>query len=252
MDSKHYTALVSPDAYEYLDETTDEELLHDSLLEEQEMLEDSDLYYDDDDESPLEEDLDDSDMYEHNSLFDEFEEEVDSSEEQVNENEIKDSVQLFEDDEDDDIYVSDISTLENLNVFVASLIKKLGEFDLAAQYLKKLDRNVQDQVEQVISDARGKWLIDHKDKMFSIPQIPVSVALISKTDDPMIQIQRLENIGAVMVANNQEKWAAVFLTYDTEGILIDVSSFDLAKSTFTDWQWKTVLQRGERLKALMK
>lgn len=245
MSSKHFDALISPDAYEYLDETPQDELLEDQMLKEQE---DSDIYDDEDEiteETP--EDTDDSDMYTYNSLFDELDDENDSEESYPEDSEAESEL-MFQDDENDDITVArDVS--ENCNEFIAGLINKLPKYNSVANYMKNLPRLMQDQLAEVIEGICNNWKVSKRDKMFEIPNTGISVAVLGKSSDPMVQIQRLESIGAVMVASDKNRWTALMI-YLNENAEIDiVESKDISQLSFTDWQWKTVLEQGEKIKA---
>lgn len=245
MDSDRYNALISPDAYDYLDKTKDEDLLHDPLLEEE------DVFDDDDDgveaEEEKQKDTDDSDMYAFNSLFEEFDNETEETSEA--EDKEPESPMMFSDDEDDSLSVSpEVEKIISANPFILALTKSLPSNDSIALFLKGLPRAVQDEVETTIRKAHAIWKADRHDKMFVVPSSNFSIAVLSQKYDPMIAIQRLENIGAVMVANDKKSWNALMLYYAEDAALAEVSTVTVTRESFTEWQWKTVIERGRRIK----
>ncbi|MGX8775042.1 MAG: hypothetical protein ACSW8G_08305, partial [Bacillota bacterium] len=91
------------------------------------------------------------------------------------------------------------------------------------------------------------WLIDGKDKMFTIPDTNISVAVFSETQDPMLGIQRRENIGAVMFASGKDTWNSLELSYDGTGQFSKADYVRIGRSSYTDWEWKIVEKLGTRL-----
>ena len=95
--------------------------------------------------------------------------------------------------------------------------------------------------------ARKAWLIDGKDKMFTIPDTSISVAVFSETQDPMLNIQRRENIGAVMYASQKDSWNSLEISYDSSGQFVKADYVRISRNSFTDWEWKIVEKLGTRL-----
>ena len=95
--------------------------------------------------------------------------------------------------------------------------------------------------------ARKAWLIDGKDKMFSIPDTTISVAVFSETQDPMLNIQRRENIGAVMYASQKDSWNSLEISYDGSGQFVKADYVRISRNSYTDWEWKIVEKLGTRL-----
>lgn len=253
MSTKHYNALISPDAYEYLD-SAPEDLLKDPLLAEQEELDDSELF-EDETEEQAQENSDDSDMYRYNSLFDEIDNEEESSgdETEVTSEQEQEDKLIFRDEDDDSIsVVPEIRNIKTTNDFIQKILKQLPKYDPTATLLSGLGRELQDDIEETVDRAHSAWMKDGKDKMFVIPDTHTSIAILSQTYDPMVTIQRLENIGAVMVSNDQGMWNALMLYYANDGSLAEVNTVSISPSSFTDWQWKTVLERGNKLRSLVK
>ena len=83
--------------------------------------------------------------------------------------------------------------------------------------------------------------------MFTIPDTNISVAVFSETQDPMVGIQRRENIGAVMYASRRDGWNSLELSYDPSGKLLRADFNRISRSDFSDWEWKIVEKLGTRL-----
>ena len=83
--------------------------------------------------------------------------------------------------------------------------------------------------------------------MFTIPETNISVAVFLQSQDPMKEIQRRENIGAVMYSSSKDNWNSLELSYDAGGKLVRADFNRLSKSSFTDWEWKIVEKLGERI-----
>ena len=83
--------------------------------------------------------------------------------------------------------------------------------------------------------------------MFTIPDTSISIAVFSETLDPMITIQRRENIGAVMYASQKDTWNSLELSYDSSGQFSKADFNRISRSSFSDWEWKIVEKLGLRL-----
>ena len=92
------------------------------------------------------------------------------------------------------------------------------------QYLANCPFEQKKEIVRFIELARKAWLIDGKDKMFSIPDTTISVAVFSETQDPMLNIQRRENIGAVMFASQKDSWNSLEISYDGSGQFVKAST----------------------------
>lgn len=263
---EQYTALVSPDTYDYLDETKTSDFPADPMLDEQE----SDyLYDDDDDESEAVSEVDNEpDPYGGESLFSELDEsdelEGPESEEPVEEPEEDnpDQDQSFPADEDEQeaptveeepepehepepepepVQEKSIPLLDQILKFSPSKSNPI------TQYFNNCEIKQKEEIVRFIEMARKSWLIDGKDKMFTIPDTNISVAVFSETQDPMLGIQRRENIGAVMFASGKDTWNSLELSYDGTGQFAKADYVRIGRSSYTDWEWKIVEKLGTRL-----
>ena len=285
--AEEYTALVSPDTYEYLDEAKSSDFTSDPMLDEQES---EGYYYDDEDEETDEVPEDNEpDPYSGESLFSIVDE---SDEEDAPQEEEKPEVtfvlashnqeQSFPKDEDDypqeepvpeaepedkpeqdsepaDETKPEPETEPEAQAPLAEpepetlpLLDQILKFSPSrnnpiTQYLSACDMQQKKEIVRFIEMARKAWLIDGKDKMFTIPDSNISVAVFSETQDPMLAIQRRENIGAVMYASQNDSWNSLEISYDSAGQFVKADFIRVAKSSFTDWQWKVVEKMGQRL-----
>ena len=115
------------------------------------------------------------------------------------------------------------------------------------QYLSNCQYEQKKEIVRFIELARKAWLIDCKDKVFSIPDTNISVVIFAQTLDPMLIIQRRENIGAVMFASQKDNWNSLEISYDGSGQLVKADYIRISRSTFSDWEWKVVEKLGNRL-----
>ena len=303
-----YSALVSPDAYDYLNQASKSDFKEDPMLEEQ----DHGAWYDDedeDDELPPEDD--EPDPYDGESLFsimdDSEEDEEPVKEEPVEEPEpTSESPFIAEDEEEDSpaepepivrfvepepqpeaeepvaeeepeteeaaesepeaepeaeseepeaepepepepepqVKPAEDQTLPLLDQILRCAPSKNNPI---VQYLTSCPFEQKKEIVRFIELARKAWLIDGKDKMFSIPDTTISVAVFSETQDPMLNIQRRENIGAVMFASQKDSWNSLELSYDGSGQFVKADYVRISRNSYTDWEWKIVEKLGTRL-----
>ena len=245
MESEEYKGLISPDAYEYLELTPEEELLHDPYLEEQENL--SDAYEDIDDEIPYspeeEPPYDDSDQYLYSSLFDEADEEAaeqisDPVEEPEEEPVASHVFQEYDQEEE---------ASQVLPEPLASIVSLLPPC-ACSSYLSECDSDRRSAIVRAISTAISSCHRDGKDKMFTIPGTSISIAVVTPSEDPMIKSQRIQSIAAVMVCHEASSWTGLFVSADEKHKITGAWVKEIKKDDFSPWQWRTILMNAERMK----
>ena len=242
MESEEYKGLISPDAYEYLELTPEEELLHDPYLDEQDQM--SDAFGDVDDdffESPEEEVLtDDSDQYLYGSLFDEADEEealvATKPEEETEDLQFS---QVYDQEEDS------APALPQLISSIVSLLPPCA----CSSYLCECDSERQESIIKAIVTAISSCHKDRKDKMFTIPGTSISIAVVTPSDDPMIKSQRIQSIAAVMVCHEAVEWTGLFITADEKNNINGAWVNEIKKEDFSPWQWRTITMNAERMKS---
>lgn len=240
METEEYKGLISPDAYEYLDLTPEDELLHDPYLDEQENLSDAYDGIDDDEflyEPEEEPPYDDSDMYLYSSLFDEADEEA--AEQEPEEESVMPVVfqELDPDEEPSQNLPEPLST-------IVSLLPSCA----CSSYLAECDSDRQSAIVRAISTAISSCRRDGKDKMFTIPGTSISIAVVTPTDDPMTRFQRIQSIAAVMVCHEASSWTGLFITADEQYRVTGAWVKEINKDDFTPWQWRTIMMNAERMK----
>lgn len=144
---KEHGGLISPDAYEYLDDTKDDELLHDAILEEE------NLFDDDDDSDEESDEFDDSKMYSNSSLFDLIDDLEESDEEDKEEKEEKIDDSRFVSFEFDD--KSSDEDDKDVHIFADELEQVLEEEDVepVATDSTPIDFSEPEPVSVVIEDS---------------------------------------------------------------------------------------------------
>ena len=295
VEEEAYTALVSPDTYDYLNQTKSSEFAEDPMLEEQ----DQETCYDDEDEEEdqeTSEEDDEPDPYRGESLFsimdDSDEEEPvqeEPEEEKQEEQEAPIQPQSYPEDEEEPVEEKPLEqeapqepepeaepqeesevreepepeaqpeeeheeepqpapvedqTLPLLDQILRCAPSKNNPI---VQYLANCPFEQKKEIIRFIELARKAWLIDGKDKMFTIPDTSISVAVFSETQDPMLNIQRRENIGAVMYASQKDSWNSLEISYDSSGQFVKADYVRISRNSFTDWEWKIVEKLGTRL-----
>ena len=297
-DEEPYTALVSPDAYGYLEEAAKTEFQSDPMLDEQESFDEELEEYDQQDEQPVEEE--EEDPYAGESLFSILDEDPDEQATETHEVHVhddgpRDQEPSFPADEEESFEPEDeipfsepepepeptpvpepvpepepepvpepapepepepvpepVPEPEPPKADKLPLLEQILSYSPSrnnpiTQYLNGCTPEQQKEIVRFIELARKNWLIDGKDKMFSIPDTNISVALFSQTQDPMVGLQRHQNIGAVMYASQKDSWNSLELSYDTSGQLAKAEFVRISKSTFNDWEWKIVEKLGARI-----
>jgi len=242
MESEEYKGLISPDAYEYLDLTPEEELLHDPYLDEQESLSDAfgDLDEDEILDNPGEEiPYDDSDQYLYSSLFDEADEEEAAASAVDTEPEPEPVYQVYDQEED---------AVQTLPEPIASIVSFLPPC-ACSSYLCECDSDRRDAIIRAISTAISSCHRDGKDKMFTIPGTSISVAVVTPSDDPMVRAQRIQSIAAVMVCHEATSWTGLFISADEKHNITGAWVKEIRKEDFQSWQWKTITMNAERMKS---
>jgi len=243
MESEEYKGLISPDAYEYLDLTPEDELLHDPYLEEQENLsdaydgiDDDEILYDPEEEPPF----DDSDMYLYSSLFDEADEEAAEQASVPVEEPVDETSLVFQELDPEE----PVQSLPEPLATIVSLLPSCA----CSSYLAECDSDRQNAIARAISTAISSCHRDGKDKMFTIPGTSISIAVVTHSEDPMTKAQRIQSIAAVMVCHEASSWTGLFITADEQYRVTGAWVKEIKKDDFTPWQWRTIMMNAERMK----
>ena len=213
-EDSDYTALISPDTYEYLDKLKPEDFIYDPLLEEQEEREYSFLP-DEEDEEPSDNLQDDSDAYKSDLFSIEDKEDIEDKESEIP---LTEQICSFCKDADNAIlkYIQNCSS-ENL-------------YDLS----------------DTISRARDAFMQDKKDKVFFIPETDISVAVVRTRTDPMIETQRKIFIASEMVLREKNLLNVLFLEFSSDGSLANAGFETVSKASFSEGEWKIIMSLAQR------
>ena len=203
MTSDSYDALISPDAYDYLDKTNPDDLLSDEYLQEQESIED--YIFETEEDNSAEEYSDDSDAY-SSSLFD------------------------FEYDIVEENFQPDI--LENINSFCND------RYNDIYRYIRDCSQEDAVSLAKTICKARDAFFADGKDKLFTIPDTEISVAVVSDNSDPMLFTQRLEYVAAGMLLKGRAFWNLLILHFKKTGELKLAEFVPVSRASFSEGEWR--------------
>lgn len=83
--------------------------------------------------------------------------------------------------------------------------------------------------------------------MFTIPDTTISVMVYKASRDPMLQLQRRQNVGAIMYAEHKESWSSLDISINENDALVKCECNVITKKSFLDWQWKMVENLGKRI-----
>ena len=253
---EEYTALVGDDAYSYLDDVSPEEFESDPLLDEQDS-----LYEEDDDGDDADDDsaVDDAaveeqdDPYSEKSLFDVCEEDEPETVEVQNdvpkeepgiENETLLEKEVVVEDES---CAAEEPVVHGTNSILDQVLRSFAKSNPVVQYVEQCSEGQRDELEGVMEKALSACRSDGKDKMFAIPDTTISVCIFRTTRDPMLEIQRRENVGALMFAGGHDTWNSLELYVNELGSLVKCEYRKVSRFSFSDWEWKIVEKLGQRI-----
>ena len=107
-------------------------------------------------------------------------------------------------------------------------------------------------VSKLINQARSAQQIDGKDKMFTLPGTDLTVVLCVPNVDTLREMERRNNVAAVMYTQGKNAWHALYITYNVAGVLADAREATLRQSEFSPADWKLVMAMGEKILARRK
>ena len=130
-----------------------------------------------------------------------------------------------------------------LEAITKSFNKENSLTTYAAQHTYEQRKELSD----IIDSALQACVKDGRDKMFTIPDTKISVVVYKDSKDPMLQMQRRQNVGAMMYLNQTDSWDALELPVNENGALLTPSYTTITKHSFTDWQWRIVENIGQKI-----
>ncbi len=127
------------------------------------------------------------------------------------------------------------------------VLKSFAKSNPVVQYVEQCTEGQRDELAGVMEKALAACREDGKDKMFAIPDTTISVCIFRTTRDPMLEIQRRENVGALMFAGGHDTWNSLELYVNELGSLAKCEYRKVTRFSFSDWEWKIVEKLGQRI-----
>ncbi len=259
--------------YSYLNDVSPDEFTKDPPIEESEKEEDSDSFelYDDEffEEAPEEEkeevveeeEIEEEDDPYEGSLFDDedseepepaaeakIEPEVEPETEVEPEPEPEPEVEPEPEPEPEEVFVEEEPIVEpEPKTLLDSVLKGFTNENTVTQYVAQLSDEQRNSLSKLMESALRACIKDGRDKMFTIPNTTISVMVYKASRDPMLQLQRRQNVGAVMYSEHKDSWSSLELAINENGALVKCECNVITKKSFLDWQWKMVENLGKRI-----
>lgn len=104
-------------------------------------------------------------------------------------------------------------------------------------------------VVKLINQAKAAQLNDGKDKMFTLPGTELTIVLCVPQVDKLREMERRNNVAAIMYTQEKTQWHALYITYNTAGILADAKEMMMRQSDFSTSDWKLIMAMGEKILA---
>lgn len=130
---------------------------------------------------------------------------------------------------------------------LGQVLKSFAKSNPVVQYVEQCTEGQRDELAGVMEKALAACREDGKDKMFAIPDTTISVCIFRTTRDPMLEIQRRENVGALMFAGGHDTWNSLELYVNELGSLVKCEYRKVTRFSFSDWEWKIVEKLGQRI-----
>jgi len=133
------------------------------------------------------------------------------------------------------------------NSILDQVLRSFAKSNPVVQYVEQCSEEQRDELAVVMEKALAACRADGKDKMFAIPDTTISVCIFRTTRDPMLEIQRRENVGALMFAGGHDTWNSLELYVNELGSLVKCEYRKVTRFSFSDWEWKIVEKLGQRI-----
>jgi len=130
---------------------------------------------------------------------------------------------------------------------LSSILGAFQKPNPVTQYIANCSEQQKSELSAIIEKALLASNENEKDKIFTIPETTISVCIFRNTKDPMLDIQRKENLGAIMVANERDSWDSLELYVNSLGNVVRTNYCKITKSSFSDWEWKIVEKLGKKI-----
>ena len=132
-------------------------------------------------------------------------------------------------------------------LLLEAITKSFNKENSLTTYASQHTYEQRKELSDIIDSALQACVKDGRDKMFTIPDTKISVVVYKDSKDPMLQMQRRQNVGAMMYLNQTDSWDALELPVNENGALLTPSYTTITKHSFTDWQWRIVENIGQKI-----
>lgn len=150
-------------------------------------------------------------------------------------------------DDEEDAPEVDQKSASGSNGLLGQVMKSFTKSNPVVQYVEQCTDEQRSELEGVMEKALSACQADGRDKMFAIPDTTISVCIFQLTKDPMLEIQRKENVGALMFADGHDSWNSLELYINDLGSLVRSDYRKITRFSFSDWEWKIVEKLGHRI-----
>ncbi len=138
-------------------------------------------------------------------------------------------------------------TLDEPLLLLEAITKSFNKENALTTYATQHTYEQRKELSDIIDSALQACVKDGRDKMFTIPDTKISVVVYKDSKDPMLQMQRRQNVGAMMYLNQTDSWDALELPVNENGALLTPNYTTITKHSFTDWQWRIVENIGQKI-----
>lgn len=160
---------------------------------------------------------------------------------------VSDSEEEVEPDDEEEAPEVEQKSASGSNGLLGQVMKSFTKSNPVVQYVEQCTDEQRSELEGVMEKALSACRTDGRDKMFAIPDTTISVCIFQLTKDPMLEIQRKENVGALMFADGHDSWNSLELYINDLGLLVRSDYRKITRFSFSDWEWKIVEKLGRRI-----
>lgn len=160
---------------------------------------------------------------------------------------VSDSEEEVEPDDEEETPEVEQKPASGSNGLLGQVMKSFTKSNPVVQYVEQCTDEQRSELEGVMEKALSACRTDGRDKMFAIPDTTISVCIFQLTKDPMLEIQRKENVGALMFADGHDSWNSLELYINDLGSLVRSDYRKITRFSFSDWEWKIVEKLGRRI-----
>jgi hypothetical protein len=121
------------------------------------------------------------------------------------------------------------------------------EKSVLLSYVESGERDLIDGIESLIIKAQHAHRLDGREKMFSVPDLRLTVVVSTTKGDAMDAWDRRNSVGAIMYLRDASVWNLLLLQYDRKGVLTWASERSISRDEFSSADWKYVVSLAHRI-----